>query len=121
MLGRVLPVLKRSSDYIIILSQLGFETDRTIAEKWHDIDLIIGGHSQTLLKKAVTISDCRIVQAGKKGGRVGEIKLTFDTSKKVKKFSYNLQEVSKKYKIPPDIQLLLDESSSDSGKRIINR
>jgi len=110
-LGRILPILKSTCDYIIILSQMGVKMDEKVAEKWSDIDLIIGGHSQTLLKKALTIMDCRIVQAGKNGGRVGEIILTFDTSKKMNTFSYHLLEVTKKYKILPDVQLLIDEFS----------
>ncbi len=116
-INRVIPILRGSSDYIIVLSQMGVEMDRKVAEKWPDIDLIIGGHSQTLLKKAITISNSHIVQAGKNGGMVGEVFLTFDKSKKIRKFSYNLLEVSKKYKIPqdimilPDIQLFLGNSS----------
>ena len=108
-LKRLLPVLKRSSDYIIVLSQMGKEKDEYIAEQWPDIDLIIGGHSQTLLKKAIRISDCRIVQAGKNGGHVGEIILTFDSSKKIQEFSYRLIEVSDNYTIPSDIKSLLGE------------
>jgi len=114
-LGRILPELENSCDYIIILSQMGVKIDEKVAEKWPGIDLIIGGHSQTLLKKPMTVQNCRIVQAGKNGGRVGEIILTFDTSKKMNTFSYHLLEVSKKYKIPSDIQMLLDELSKTPG------
>ena len=109
-LSRLLPVLKNSSDYIIVLSQMGIESDEELAEKWSDIDLIIGGHSQTLLEKPLKISNTHIVQAGKNGGHVGEILLTFDTSRTLKDFSYKLIEVSKKYHIPPDIQIALDEA-----------
>ena len=120
-LNKILPIMKNSSDYIIVLSQMGVKTDEKVVEKWPDIDLIIGGHSQTLLKKAINISDTHIVQAGKNGGMVGEVILTFDKSKKIKKFSYNLLEVTKEYKIPKDIQLLpelqafLDKSSQSSN------
>ena len=119
-LNKILPVMKSSSDYIIVLSQMGVKMDEKVAERWNDIDLIIGGHSQTLLKKAITVSDTRIVQAGKNGGMVGEIILTFDESRKIKNFSYNLLEVLKKYKIPqdikslPEIQLLFEKSSQNS-------
>ena len=120
-LNKILPIMKNSSDYIIVLSQMGVKTDEKIAEKWSDIDLIIGGHSQTLLKKEINISNTHIVQAGKNGGMVGEVILTFDKSKKIKEFSYNLFEVTKEYKIPQDIQLLpelqafLDKSSQSSN------
>ena len=109
-ISRVLPILKKSSDYIIVISQMGVKMDEEIAEKWPDIDLVIGGHSQTLLEEALDIYGCRIVQAGRNGGRVGEIILTFDESKKVKNFSYNLLEVSEEYKIPEDIRLLMDKT-----------
>ena len=62
------------------------------------------------------ISGSRIVQAGKNGGRVGEIVLTFDVTKKVKNFSYKLIEVTDKYTIPPDIKKILDEASKTAEK-----
>jgi len=120
-LSEILPAIKSSSDCIVVLSQMGVKMDEKVAEKCPDIDLIIGGHSQTLLKKAMTVSDTHIVQAGKNGGIVGEIILTFDKSRKIKNFSYNLLEVSKEYKIPqdimslPEMQLIVDRSSPNSG------
>ncbi|MFC1651006.1 hypothetical protein ACFL2X_05495 [Candidatus Latescibacterota bacterium] len=109
-LSWLIPVMKRSCDYIIVLSQIGINGDMEIAANWPDIDLIVGGHSQTLLEKPVKAEKCHIVQAGKGGGRVGEIILSFDEQKNVDNFSYNLLEVTKKYTILPEIQLLLDES-----------
>ena len=49
--GRILPELKKKCDYIIVLSQMGVEQDQKFAQKWPDIGLIIGGHSQTLLEE----------------------------------------------------------------------
>lgn len=103
-LERLLPRLERESDYIVVLSQMGREKDQEIADRWKEIDLIIGGHSQTLLEKPIRIGECRIVQAGKNGGRVGEIIVRFDGKKKVGDFSYKLLEVSERYKIPEDIR-----------------
>jgi len=106
-LRRYMPELMRSADYIIVLSQMGRKKDEEIAKRWDDIDLIIGGHSQTLLEKALRVGKCRIVQAGKNGGRVGEIVLVFDEAKRMKKFSYKLFEVNERYTIPEDIKPLL--------------
>ena len=115
-LKRLLPELKISSDYVIVLSQMGREKDEEIAHKWPGIDLIIGGHSQTLLEKAIQISNCRIVQAGRNGGRVGEIVLTFEPSKKLKNFSYNLIDVLNQYTIPSDIKPLVEKTSKVGRK-----
>ena len=103
-LARFLPVLEKESDYIVALSQMGREKDQEIADRWRQIDLIIGGHSQTLLEKPIRVGGCRIVQAGKNGGRVGEIIVNFDAEKKVGDFSYKLLEVNERYVIPPDIR-----------------
>ena len=110
-LTRFFPELKRSCDYIVVLSQMGREKDVETAKKWPGIDLIIGGHSQTLLEKAIHVSDCHIVQAGKNGGRVGEILVRFDPEKKVTDFEYKLFEVTDRYKISPDIQKIIELSA----------
>jgi len=107
-LERLLPDLKRSCDYIVILSQMGREQDEAFARKWPGIDLIIGGHSQTLLEKPITVSGCRIVQAGKNGGRVGEVVVRFDALKRIRRFSYKLFEITDRYPIPADIKPLLE-------------
>jgi 5'-nucleotidase len=104
---RLLPELKNNADYIIILSQMGFEEDKKIAGRWKNIDLIIGGHSQTLLSKEVEINKTKIVQAGKNAGRIGEIKITFSDIMPVG-FSYKLIEITAEYNIPEDIKPLID-------------
>lgn len=107
-LARVLPVLRKTADYVIVFSQMGEKVDERIAGKVSGINLIIGGHSQTLLEKEVNVSGCRIVQAGKGGGRVGEVVIVFNGARGVKKFSYRLIEVGGAYKVPKDVQVILD-------------
>lgn len=112
-LDRLVPEVKKSADFIVLLSQMGKKEDVELAERRNDIDLIIGGHSQTLLNEALNVSGCRIVQAGKGGGRVGEILLTFDVQKKrLRDFKYSLIELDESYSIPEDIKPLLKDISS---------
>lgn len=109
-LDRLAPVVKKSADYIVLLSQMGRIEDIKLAGRRKDIDLIIGGHSQTLLNEALSVSGCRIVQAGKGGGRVGEIILTFDVQKKkLLDFTYKLIEINESYPIPEDIKPLIKD------------
>ena len=107
-LKALLPGLRTKADYVVVLSQMGYTIDRRIAGSVPGIDLIIGSHSQTLLEREVREGGCRIVQAGKNGGRVGEVTLLFDTKKTMKKFSYRLIEVDKSYKIPGEVMPMLD-------------
>ena len=112
-LDRLVPELKKSCDYIILLSQMGKNEDVKLAKRRNDIDLIIGGHSQTLLKEALDISGCRIVQAGKGGGRLGEIVLHFSRGEKMlTNFIYKLIELDESYKIPEDIKPIIKATSS---------
>ncbi|MBN1291820.1 MAG: hypothetical protein JXB48_08265 [Candidatus Latescibacteria bacterium] len=108
-LEELIPEMKESCDYIVVLSQIGKNGDVALAEKRTDIDLIIGGHSQTLLEEAIEVSGCRIVQAGKGGGRVGEITLTFDAEKVLRNFTYRLIELDESYLIPDDIKPILTD------------
>ena len=74
-------------DLVICLSHLGYSPenhsdpmcDKIVAEKVNGIDLIIGGHSHTMLKEPVIINKTPIVQVGYKGGRIGRIDLELET------------------------------------------
>jgi len=82
-LQQVLPDLEKKSDYQILISHSGLERDRYLAENFPQFDLIIGGHSQTVLKKPEKTGSTLIVQAGESGYRVGLIKLNFRAHKVV--------------------------------------
>lgn len=107
-LAVIVPVMRKQCDLVIVLSQLGREGDTALAERVHGIDIIIGGHSQTLIDKPIKSGGCMIVQAGKGGGHVGEMLVRFDSGK-VSDISYKLIEVSNRYTIPADIVTLLTE------------
>lgn len=68
-------------DYTVVLSHIGFEADKQLAalldENW-GVDLIIGGHSHTLLQEPCRVNGVRIVQAGVGTDQIGRLDLTFD-------------------------------------------
>ncbi len=87
-------------DKIILLSHLGYDQDREIAAKISGIDLIVGGHSKTLLSNSdnkakgpypVVVKNPNnqpvpIVQSYGYGKYYGEIALTFDDKGNLKSF-----------------------------------
>lgn len=79
--------LRQECDAFVLLSHLGAETDKKVAEKFgSDLDLIIGGHSHTLLKTPIVTNSVMIAQAGdgyRKKQNLGIVSLTFDDSGKV--------------------------------------
>ncbi len=71
-------------DLLIVLSHLGLEGDRQLAEAFDDIDLIVGGHSHDLLTRPERTGrrPTLIVQAGAYGQFAGRLDLRIDPEKK---------------------------------------
>ncbi len=70
-------------DIVVCLSHIGYEDDIKLAENSHHIDVIIGGHSHTLLEQAdirknLDGKDVTIVQTGSKGLYVGRVDISTD-------------------------------------------
>ncbi|MBO8131362.1 MAG: bifunctional metallophosphatase/5'-nucleotidase [Candidatus Marinimicrobia bacterium] len=86
--------LKEDVDIFILLSHWGVDNDKNIANEIGDLDIIIGGHSHTVLNTPITIGNTIICQAGSKGSFVGFLEADVDTIKNViKKFTYELIDV----------------------------
>jgi len=56
--------LKDKYGILIVLSHLGIETDMKLAESFPQFDLIIGGHSHSLIDTLLKVNGVMIVQAG---------------------------------------------------------
>jgi len=69
--------LKKKYGCLIALSHLGVETDEKLAREFPQFDVIIGGHSHTVLKKPVTENGVMIVQAGSYQRFIGKLTLIF--------------------------------------------
>jgi len=72
---------KRGAAIIILLSHSGYDADRKLSGKIRGLDVIIGGHSQTLLKTPVYNGKTIIVQAGSNGAHIGILELKLDRGK----------------------------------------
>lgn len=77
-----------TSDLIILLTHIGFEQDRALAEELcnrpsqaSDPIVIIGGHTHTRLEQPLRIGNCVIVQAWEHGKSLGVLDLTLERGK----------------------------------------
>lgn len=72
-------------DYTVLLSHIGFEKDKELAalldSEW-GVDVIIGGHSHTLLEEPCVVNGIPIVQVGTGTDQVGRFDLEFDAKDK---------------------------------------
>ena len=69
-------------DYTVLLTHIGFEEDKKLAKlldpAW-GVDVIVGGHSHTLIDKPEIVNDILIVQAGVGTDQIGRFDITIDT------------------------------------------
>jgi 5'-nucleotidase len=69
-------------DYTVLLTHIGFEEDKRLAElldpHW-GIDLIVGGHSHTILEEPEEVNGILVVQAGVGTKQIGRLDLVVDT------------------------------------------
>lgn len=85
--------LSGQSDIFIALTHLEVDNDIELARRYPEFDVIIGGHSHTLLEKGLLINDVLIVQAGGTEDRLsldypkylGQVVLTLENGKIVDK------------------------------------
>lgn len=99
------------SDLIIVLSHCGVEKDKKIAKEVKGIDLIIGGHSHTFLKKPIKIKQKNgdivlISQNGEFGKDVGKWHLDVDGDK-IKKYKFKQVLINDKLKEDEQIKNLI--------------
>lgn len=80
--GRICDAFKTNDiDLTILLTHIGFESDKELAAmlrpEW-GVDLIIGGHSHTLLTEPAQVNNILIVQAGTGTNQIGRFDLVVD-------------------------------------------
>ena len=74
---RLVPLLREryTPDLLIALTHIGFSRDQELASTVPGIDLIIGGHSHTVLTEGMQVENTLIVQAGSHGSHFGHIEI----------------------------------------------
>jgi len=80
--GKICDAYKNDDiDLTIVLTHIGFESDKELAAmlrpEW-GVDLIIGGHSHTLLSKPEEVNGILIVQAGTGTNQIGRFDIVVD-------------------------------------------
>jgi len=84
--------LENKVDLILILSHIGYQADRALAEQVKGIDVIVGGHSHTRVDKPSIVGKTIIVQAWEHGKVLGVLDLTLD-NRKIVKVEGHLEEI----------------------------
>lgn len=71
----------RHTDMVVLLTHIGIEADRALAQlldpDW-GVNLIIGGHSHTLMEEPEIVNGVPIVQVGTGSGHIGRFDIEYD-------------------------------------------
>lgn len=93
---------KGKYDICVLLSHLGINKDREIAKIIEGIDIIIGGHSHTLMNEAEVIEGTIIHQSGMFGEHLGLLNIELDNGR-IK--NYSSENIDIKDVLPQDKML----------------
>jgi 5'-nucleotidase len=114
----LLQELEDKADVFILLSHLGLDEDRKIAEQFPQIDLILGAHTHQLLKTGERVNETLITQCGKHGSYVGHVTLSIDEKNKtIQEKKASVIDVTE-YKVNRLANDLLQKLSEKSAKEL---
>ncbi len=111
--------LQKKNNALIVLSHMGFEKDVKSSEKFNWIDLIIGGHSHTIIEEPKEFNGVLITQAGSKGEYLGKVDLVFRNKVLISKTG-TLIDLTKVKKEDEEIKKIVKNfNSNETMKRVI--
>src|SRR3989339_510402 len=97
------------ADVLVLLSHSGFDEDKLIAQEFPELDVIIGGHSQTLLGAPYKSGRTLIVQAGENAQNAGILTLTFDKNNKIASHTGEIVPLTKDIADDPALRAMITE------------
>lgn len=74
-LTSLIPSIRPRVDVLILLAHIGHEEELALAERFQAIDVIIGGHSHTLVEQPVQVGRTAVAQAHHYGTHLGLIRV----------------------------------------------
>ena len=100
--------LKKECDIVMVLSHLGADEDVELASRVPGIDIIIGGHSHTMLSEPRIINGTIITQARAFGEFVGRLDVEYQKGS-LKNYQYKLIPADFSVSEDPEMKTWLDQ------------
>ncbi len=113
--------LKEKYGMLIALTHMGVEGDVPLAGKFPQIDLIVGGHSHTVMTKPLMENGVMIVQTGSQLKSVGKTTLQI-TNGRITDRKYELISLAAVTRSKPEIQEIIDHyNDNEEMNKVIAR
>lgn len=100
--------IKAQSDVLIVLSHLGVERDRALAQAVPEIDLIVGGRSRKLMTAPDIVGNTIITQMGYDGEWLGRLDVTLDAQGQLHDPQTTVIELGPDVADDPELKALVD-------------
>jgi len=100
--ARMVEVLGKQVDALVLISHLGDEIDKQVVDKVQGIDLILCGHHHFLYEKAINYKGTYLVEAGGYSTHVGLADMYFRKGK-VAKIDWNVVQETDESKVDKDV------------------
>ncbi len=104
-------------DFVIALTHLGLQADSVLAEQVPQIDLIVGGHSHSVIEEPQKVGNALIVQAGARTVYLGKLEAELKKGS-LRDCSYELILLSEKITEEPDMAARIAEASAELDKKL---
>lgn len=121
--GRICNAYKNDDiDLTILLTHVGYESDINLAKllkpEW-GVDMIIGGHSHTILEKPAKINNILIAQAGVGTDQIGRFDITVDDeTNSIIEYSWNLIPINDSLCEPDrDLERYIDSFKTEVDRK----
>jgi len=108
-LPAVLEKLSEKADYVILLSQLGLERSKLLAEELPGIDFLVMGAVAQYSAKSFEAGATVVLQPGYKGQRISDFRLQFDETNAYLGYSGTTRDLGDKVPSDAAMALLLKE------------
>ncbi|HFU4203094.1 TPA: bifunctional UDP-sugar hydrolase/5'-nucleotidase [Streptococcus suis] len=99
--------------HLVVLSHLGYDEDLDLAEEFPEVNVILGGHTHTILKEPTQVNDVSICQAGQYGRFVGHLSLRCFADGRHEVLAYDLIEVEKLTQEDRAVKAIIDQMKSE--------
>ncbi|HEM5034148.1 5'-nucleotidase C-terminal domain-containing protein [Streptococcus suis] len=106
-------VSQNPSAHLVLLSHLGYDEDVHLAKDFPELNVILGGHTHTILKQPSQIGGVSICQAGQYGRFVGHLSLRCFADGRHEVLAYDLIEVEKLTQEDRAVKAIIDQMKSE--------
>ena len=98
----------QGAEIVVLLSHMGYEQDRILAERLSGVDVIVGGHTHDILWQPERIGETLVLQGGSHGKFLGKLDLEV-AGGKIAAYSQELiPELADRVEPDPEIAQLID-------------